>query len=92
MEKTRKCIVIKYITFFCLGLVFLFFFWYYLSSFGAVYQNTQVYIIINTSICLGISLLYPFIINILPVIFRMYALSNKNSKYIYNISKILQFI
>ena len=89
MEKAKKCIIIKYIIFFCLGLVFLFFFWYYLSSFGAVYQNTQIYIIINTSICLGISLLYPFIINILPVIFRMCALSNINSKCIYNISKIL---
>ena len=92
MEKAKKCIVIKYITFFCLGLIFLCFFWYYLSSFGAVYQNTQVYIIINTSICLGISLLYPFIINILPVIFRIFALTNKNNKCIYNICKILQFI
>ena len=92
MEKAKKCIVIKYITFFCLGLIFLLFFWYFLSSFGAVYQNTQIYIIINTSICLGISLLYPFIINILPANFRICALSNKNRESLFKISKILQYI
>ena len=92
MERAKRCIIIKYITFFCLGSIFLIFFWYYLSSFGAVYQNTQVYIIINTSICIGLSLLYPFIINILPVIFRTCALSNKNGNCIYKTSKILQYI
>ena len=92
MGKAKKRIIIKYITFFSLGLIFLLFFWYYLSSFGAVYQNTQVYIIINTSICLGISILYPFIINILPAIFRICSLSNKKRRCIYKISKILQFI
>ena len=92
MEKAKKCITIKYITFFCLGLIFLSFFWYYLSSFGAVYQNTQIYIIINTSICLGISLLYPFIINILPAIFRICSLSNKNNECLFKFSKILQYI
>ena len=90
--KTKKHIIIKYRIFFCLGLVFLLFFWYYLSSFGAVYQNTQIYIIKNTSICLGLSLLYPFIINILPAVLRISALSNTNRKCMYKISRILQFI
>ena len=36
MERAKRCIIIKYITFFCLGSIFLIFFWYYLSSFGAV--------------------------------------------------------
>ena len=92
MEKEKKRIILKYIIFFCLGLIFLLFFWYYLSSFGAVYQNTQIYIIKNTSICLAISISYPFIINILPAAFRISALSGKKRKCMYKISKILEFV
>ena len=44
-SKVKKILVIKYIKFYILGLLFLLFLWYYLSSFGAVYQNTQVYLI-----------------------------------------------
>ena len=89
IEKVKRWIIIKYITFFFLGLIFLLFFWYHLSSFGAVYQNTQIYIIKNTSICLGISLIYPFIINKFPSLFRSCSLSNNNRNCINKISKFL---
>ena len=92
IEKAKRCIIIKYIVFFILSILFLSFFWYYLSSFGAVFQNTQIYIIKNTSICIGVSLLYPFIINIFLSIFIIYSLSDKNRKWSYNFSKFLQYI
>ena len=92
IEKEKRNIVIKYICFFVLSLIFLFFFWYYLSSFGAVFQNTQTYIIENTLISFCFALVYPFIFNILPVIIRIYSLSHKNRKFMYKISKFLQFM
>ena len=62
--------------------------------FCAIYKNTQVYLIKDTAISFGLSLLYPFGIYLLPGIFRIPALSNKknNRKYLYNFSKILQII
>ena len=92
LHKVKRCLVLKYICFFVLSLIFLIFFWYYLSSFGAVFQNTQIYIVKNTSICYAFALIYPFIINILPSIFRIYSLSDKKRKWVYNISKFLQYI
>ena len=91
-EKVKKCLVIKYILLYIIGTVVLFFIWYYLSSFGAVYQNTQKYLIKNTLICLGFSLIYSFIINLLPGALRLYALKNKKREMEYKISRVMQFI
>ena len=84
--KVKKCLIIKYICFYIIGTIFLLFLWYYLSSFGAVYQNTQVYLIKNTLICFGFSNFYPIIINLLPGIFRIYSLKVSNRDLSYNIS------
>ena len=88
----KKCLVIKYLCFFSLSLIFLIFFWYYLSSFGAVYQNTQVYLIKNTLISFGFSLIYPFVINLFAAILRIYSLKESNRKCFFKISKIIQFL
>ena len=64
--KVKRCIMIKYICFYILCLLFLFLFWYILSSFGAVYQNTQVYLIKNALISFSCSLVFPFIFNLIP--------------------------
>ena len=56
MKKTKlKYMKIKFAIFFILNLILLGFFWYYLTSFNAIYENTQVYLIINTLISFGIS-------------------------------------
>ena len=91
-EKVRRCIIIKYILFFSIGSLFLLLFWYYLSAFCAVYQNSQVFLILNTFISFCISLVYPLFINIFPGIFRIYSLKNKNRKCIFNFSKIIQVL
>ena len=46
-SKVKKCLVIKYICFYVFGSLLLIFFWYYISSFGAVFQNTQLYLMKN---------------------------------------------
>ena len=92
-DEVRKCIFIKYICFYVSSLVFLIFFWYYLSSFCAIFQNSQLFLFINTTISCGISLIYPFIFNIFPGIFRILSLDkNRNSEYMYIISQVIQFL
>ena len=90
--KVKKCLIIKYNCFFIAGTLILLFFWYYLSSFGAVYKNTQVYLIKNVLISLGFSFVYPFIINLLPAGLRIYSLKAQNRRIIYKINKIIQLI
>ena len=94
VEKTKKCLIIKYIIFFIVSFVLLILFWFYLSSFCAVYQNTQVYIIINTFISFGICIIYSIIFNLIPSIFRIISLKDNSSRNLvfFNISKILQIL
>ena len=85
----KRNITIKYTIFFLLGIIMLTFFWMLLSSFGAVYQNSQVIVLKNTLISFSISFVYPFFMDIFPCIFRMCSL-NSNSECLYNFSKFLQ--
>ena len=92
-NEMKRLFFIKYICFYIFGLVFLIFLWYYLSSFGAVYTNSQIYPFINTLLSIIISLLYPFFINLIPGFLRIPSLNkNKSSERLYNISKILQIL
>ena len=95
MKKAKlKYMKIKFAIFFILNFILLGLFWYYLTCFNAIYQNTQVYLIENTFISFGFSLFYPFIINILPMIIRMCSIhsSNKNQKCLYKLSQLIQLI
>ena len=93
-EKEKKNIIIKNSIFFIGGLIFLAFFWMLLSSFGAIYPNTQIFIFKNTLISFSISLFYPLLFNVFPCIFRMCSLNSKrqNNECIYIFSKILQLL
>ena len=95
MKKIKlKYMKIKFAIFFILNFILLGLFWYYLTCFNAIYENTQIYLIENTFISFGFSLFYPFIINILPTLFRTCSLdaSNKDKECIYNFSKITQIM
>ena len=85
----KRCIKIKSAIFFLLGLLFLIFFWYVLSAFGAVFQNTQIYIFENALISFCISLVHPFFFNIHPCIFRKASFCCK-SGCMYKFSLFLQ--
>ena len=87
----KRNLTIKYIIFFILGTIILIFFWMLLSSFGAVYQNTQVIVVENTLISFGLSFIYPFFINIFPCIFRICSMNSK-TECLYIFSKILQIL
>ena len=93
-DDSKKCFKIK-LYFFCfISLFLILFFWYYITAFGAVYPNTQLHLIKDTLMSFGISMIYPFIINLLPGIFRIPALraEKKDKKWIYQISKIIAYL
>ena len=87
-------LVRKYIIFFIMSFIFLGFFWILLSSFGAVYQNTQIFIFENSLISFAISFIYEIFINIFPCFFRITSLKSKghNKECFYSFSKFLQLL
>ena len=96
-EKTKiviKNLKIKFFIYFLIGFVLLFFFWYFISCFCAVYTNTQIILIKDSLISFGISMLYPFALNLFAGIFRIPALRapKKDKKVLYQISCVLALI
>ena len=91
-DELKKKLSIKFVLYFIISFIFLLFFWYYISMFGAIYRNTQFHLLKDTLVSFGLSLLYPFGIYLIPGFFRIPALSNpkKKKEYLYKISKILQ--
>ena len=92
IERIKRCLKIKYFIFYVLSFFFLILFWYYLSSFCAIYQNTQIYLIKNVFISFSLSFIFPLIFNLFPCFLRVYSLKNGNNECIYNLSKIIQII
>ena len=92
IKKLIKCIKIKFIIFLSLNFVFLGCTWYYLSIFCAIYKNTQIFLIKDTLFSFGTSLVYPFLYNLIPGIFRIPALKAKkrDRNVLYKISQFLQ--
>ena len=91
--KVEKNLKIKYVFFFICGLILLAIFWVLLSSFGAVFQNSQIILIKNTLISFGISFIYPFFINFIPCIFRKCSLNaSKSLGCVYSTSKFFQLL
>ena len=56
-----RCINLKFTIFFVLNFILLILFWFYLTCFNGIYENTQIYLIENTFISFGFSFMYPFI-------------------------------
>ena len=88
----NNSLCIQFILYFIISTLFLLFFWYYLSMFGAIYRNTQYHLIKETLISFALSLFYPLLINLIPGLFRIPALSNQEKEriYLYKLSKFLQ--
>ena len=80
INKIFKRMKIKLIIYFVITFIFFLFYWYLISSFCAVYNNTQIIYIKDfiTSFCLG--LLYPFIIQLCFAFIRLFSLK-KNNKF-----------
>ena len=93
-QKVKRCLAIKFFLFFILDFIFLIFFWYYISCFCAVYRNTQKILIKDTLMSFGLSMLYPFGLNLMPGMLRIPALraKNKDKKCLYKVGGLVALI
>ena len=93
MKIIRK-MKIKFCFFFIVVFILLLIFWYYIACFCCIYENTQMHLIKDSLLSLGLSSILPFFINLIPGIFRIISLrSKKNDKScIYKLSQIIEFI
>ena len=81
---------IKFFFFFVISFVFLIFFWYYISIFCVIYKNTQLHLLKDTLMSVGLSLLVPFVIYLIPGMCRIPSLYNRKRKCLFYFSQILQ--
>ena len=89
-ENIMTNLKIKFIFYFIFNFLFLSLFWFYIACFCIVYKNTQIYLIKDTSISFGLSLIYPIISYLMSGIFRILSL-RKKSEYIYKFSQFILF-
>jgi len=90
-----KYISIKCSLFYIVSIILLFGFWYYLSAFCAVYYNTQISLIKNNISSFATSMIYPFFLELIPVIFRIISLRYKiKCQYIFSkiVIKIIEIM
>ena len=91
-KKTYSCIQIKLNIFNIVCLLFMIFFWYYISCFCAAYKNTKIILIEDTILSFTFTLLYPLILNLLPGLFRIPSLKSNKKKVLYKISNYIALI
>ena len=93
-NRIQKCLKIKFFLFFLISFIILSFCWYFISCFCLVYVNTQVILISDTFISFGLSMLYPFGLNLMPGLFRIPALraKKKDKRCLYKLSNIIALI
>ena len=84
-----RVLQIKFLNFFLLSFSLMMVFWYYVSCFCAVYNNTQYHLIKDTLISYGTSMTTPLILNLIPGLFRIPGLKNRK-EFLYLLSKIIQ--
>ena len=91
-EKNKIYINLKnrFLLFFIISFILILFFWYYLACFSAIYKNTQIHLLKDSIISFGFSFLYSFGLLLIPGIFRIASLKNKNMKCLYSISKLIE--
>ena len=93
-ENIEKVIKRKLLAFIILSVLLMSFYWYYISCFFSVYENTQIIINKNIFISFGLSMLYPFGLSLIPGIFWILALRapKKDKNILYKISVYLSMI
>ena len=85
------CVKIRIAIYYVLSFAFLIIFGFYVLCFCAVFENTQITLIKSTFTSWLISLLYPFIICLITSLVRKASFSC-NSKFLYGVKKIMQFL
>ena len=95
IRRVLTTVTMKCYLFFVFNLLSLVFIWVYLACFFTIFKNTQFFVLMNTFISFGISLLSPIVLGIIPCAIRIIALSNRESKNrlcAYYISKVFQVL
>ena len=93
--KSLTMVIIKCYIFFFISFIILGFIWIYITCFFNIFQNTQIYVIHNSIISFGVSIVAPFILYLIPTIFRILSVKGDGvhgNYFLYAISKILQTI
>jgi hypothetical protein len=92
IKRINIIIKLKIILFYILSSLLYISFWYYLGCFCAVYENTQRHLVKDTFMSFLLSMIYPLFINMIPGIFRINAIKNKNRRILYKLSQLFQLI
>jgi hypothetical protein len=79
VAKTLKCINIKLSSFFIFIFVFMIVYFYLITSFCAIYENTQTILLINSLASFAIYLIYPILIYFIFTIFKYIGLKTNSS-------------
>ena len=88
-----KCIQIKIGFFFGFTTLMFIFYWYLITCFCAVYENTQIAFIKDSFLSFGLGLLYPFVLYLFPSGLRIMSLKFLKGKlsFIYKLSDLIPF-
>ena len=86
-----RCIKIKLSFFLAFTFIMLAFYWYAIACFCAVYENTQMAFIKDSLLSFCLSLLYPFVLYLIPSFLRIISLrANKsNLSFLYKLSDVI---
>ena len=93
-KKVKKDLYLRYILFFIFSFILFIFLWILLSSFSAVYQNTQIILLYNTLISFAINNIYSLAFYVIPSFIRIKSLNSKNKdkRAMFKISKYLEML
>ena len=91
--KILRCMKIKLIMFFIFTSIFFAFYWYVVTAFCAVYENTQIIFLKDSLLSFLFGNLYPFVLYLIPSGLRILSLRSKKAKLkcIYRLSDIIPF-
>ena len=91
-SKMLKLFKIKFILFFVFAFIILSFYWYYITCFCGIYVNTQIHLIKDSVSSLLTSFIFPFVINLIPGLFRIPALRMEKpcGQFLYKFSAFLE--
>ena len=81
----------KITRFYIINFILVFVFWIYAGSFCSVFQNTQIYLLINAAVSFGGVIILPFLYYFLPALLRKISLSG-DGKCLYQFSQIFEQI
>ena len=92
IKKIKRNLKIKFILFFIIAFINLVLFWYYITCFCGIYENTQIHLIKDSLFGFLLSLLLPFILDLIPGIFRIPSLRVKKPtrNCLYKLSTIIE--